>query len=91
MARSEIGLKYGGLRSIQTFEPVTPDKTLLPWHLFLSGAVATKPTAKQAALQQFLNACGDRACSMIRAPSSPASVDSETRPPEHCEGNPRLG
>ena len=55
-----IGLTFGSLLSIQTFEPLAPDRTRLRYRLFLPGAVTPKSTAKRAALEQFLTEFNDR-------------------------------
>jgi len=49
-----IGLTFGSLLSIQTFEPLAPDRTRLRYRLFLPRAVAPKSTAKRAVLEEFL-------------------------------------
>jgi phenylpropionate dioxygenase-like ring-hydroxylating dioxygenase large terminal subunit len=55
-----IGLTYGSLLSIQTFEPLAPDRVRLCHRLFLPAAVTTTPQARRAALQQFLAEFNDR-------------------------------
>jgi len=55
-----IGITYGSLLSIQTFEPLAPDRVRLRHRLFLPATVATTPQAKRAALQQFLAEFNDR-------------------------------
>lgn len=55
-----IGLTFGALLSIQTFEPLAPNRTRLRYRLFLPGTVAQKSTAKRSALEQFLTEFNDR-------------------------------
>ena len=55
-----IGLTFGSLLSIQTFEPLAPDRTRLRYRLFLPGGVAANSPAKRAALEQFLAEFNDR-------------------------------
>lgn len=55
-----IGITYGSLLSIQTFEPLAPDRVRLRHRLFLPATVATSRKVKRAALQQFLAEFNDR-------------------------------
>lgn len=57
-----IGLTYGCLLSIQTFEPLAPDRTRLRYRLHLPEADAPKTiaNAKRTALQGFLSDFNDR-------------------------------
>jgi choline monooxygenase len=55
-----IGLTYGSLLSIQTFEPLMPERAQLRYRLLLPGSASTQIDAKQAALQQFLTDFNDR-------------------------------
>lgn len=55
-----IGITYGSLLSIQTFEPLAPDRVRLRHRLLLPATVATSRTVKRAALQQFLAEFNDR-------------------------------
>jgi choline monooxygenase len=63
-----IGLTYGSLLSIQTFEPLTPDRVRLHYRLFLPESVEIKPSAKRATLQRFLSEFNDRVLLEDRGP-----------------------
>ena len=55
-----IGVTYGSLLSIQTFEPLAENRTRLRYRLLLPESVATKSSARRAALEQFLAEFNER-------------------------------
>jgi len=55
-----IGLTYGSLLSIQTFQPETADAVRLRYSLFLPSALTAKRNAQRAALQRLLSEFNDR-------------------------------
>jgi len=63
-----IGLTYGSLLSIQTFEPLAPDRAQLRHRLFLPDSASPHKNAKQAALRQFLSEFNDRILREDQAP-----------------------
>jgi len=63
-----IGLTFGSLLSIQTFEPLTPDRARLRYCLFLPEPMAAKPRAKRSALQDFLTDFNERVLAEDQGP-----------------------
>ena len=63
-----IGLTYGTLLSMQTFEPLAPDRAQLRYRLFLPECEGTHRHASRAALQEFLNEFNDRVVLEDQAP-----------------------
>jgi len=55
-----IGLTYGSLLSIQTFEPQAADAVRLRYRLFLPGTCTTIHKAQRSALEQVLSEFNDR-------------------------------
>jgi choline monooxygenase len=55
-----IGVTYGSLLSIQTFDPLAENRTRLRYRLLLPESVATTSPARRAALEQFLAEFNER-------------------------------